>query len=157
MARKSSSSGPVAQNRRARYDYFIDEKIEAGIVLQGTEVKSLRQGQASLSESWAGPRDGELWLNNCYIPEYDNSAQFNNHEARRPRKLLLHKREMLRLIGASNRQGVTIVPMSIYFNDRGIAKVMLGLARGKRQVDKRQTSKERDWKRQKARLMRESG
>ena len=157
MARKSSSSGPVAQNRRVRYDYFIDEKIEAGIVLQGTEVKSLRQGQASLSESWAGPRDGELWLNNCYIPEYDNSAQFNNHEARRPRKLLLHKREMLRLIGASNRQGVTIVPMSIYFNDRGIAKVMLGLARGKRQVDKRQTSKERDWKRQKARLMRESG
>ncbi|MDD9916370.1 MAG: SsrA-binding protein, partial [Rhodospirillaceae bacterium] len=84
MARKSSGSGPVAQNRRARFDYFIDEQIEAGIVLQGTEVKSLRQGQASLSESWAGPREGELWLNNCFIPEYDNSARFSNHEARRP-------------------------------------------------------------------------
>ncbi len=157
MAGKSSGSGPVAQNRRARYDYFIDEKIEAGIVLQGTEVKSLRQGQASLSESWAGPRESELWLNNCFIPEYNNSASFSNHEARRPRKLLLHKREMQKLIGAANRQGVTIVPMSIYFNDRGIAKVMLGLARGKRQVDKRQTSKERDWNRQKARVMRERG
>ena len=150
-------SGAVAQNRRARYDYFIDEKLEAGIVLQGTEVKSLRQGQASLSESWAGPREGELWLNNCFIPEYNNSSSFANHEARRPRKLLLHRREMQRLIGAANRQGVTIVPMSIYFNDRGIAKVMLGLARGKRQVDKRQTSKERDWNRQKARVMREQG
>ncbi|NKB57799.1 MAG: SsrA-binding protein SmpB [Alphaproteobacteria bacterium] len=155
MARKSSESGTVAQNRRARYDYFIDEKIEAGIVLQGTEVKSLRQGQASLSEAWAGPREGDLWLNNCYIPEYNNSAQFANHEARRPRKLLLHKREIQKLTGAANRQGVTIVPMSIYFNDRGIAKVMLGLARGKRQVDKRQTTKDRDWQRQKARVMRE--
>ncbi len=157
MAAKSSASGPVAQNRRARFDYFIDEKIEAGIVLQGTEVKSLRQGQASLSEAWAGPREGALWLNNCYIPEYDNSAAFNNHEARRPRKLLLHKREMQKLIGAANRQGVTIVPMSIYFNERGIAKVLLGLARGKRQVDKRQTTKDRDWQRQKARVMRDRG
>ena len=157
MAQNLSGGGSVAQNRRARFDYFIDEQIEAGIILQGTEVKSLRQGQASLSEAWAGPRDGEVWLNNCFIPEYNNSAQFNNHEARRPRKLLLHKREMQRLIGAANRQGVTIVPRSIYFNDRGIAKVKLGLARGKRQVDKRQTSKERDWKRQKARVMRERG
>ena len=157
MPGKSSGSGPVAQNRRARFDYFIDEQIEAGIILQGTEVKSLRQGQASLSECWAGPREGELWLNNCFIPEYNNSARFSNHEARRPRKLLLHKREMHRLIGAANRQGVTIVPMSIYFNERGIAKVMLGLARGKRQVDKRQTTKDRDWQRQKARVMRERG
>jgi SsrA-binding protein len=157
MARKPSESGTVAQNRRARYDYFIDEKIEAGIILEGTEVKSLRQGQASLSEAWAGPKGDALWLNNCFIPEYNNSAQFNNHETRRPRKLLLHKREIQRLAGAANRQGVTIVPMSIYFNERGIAKVMLGLARGKRQVDKRQTTKERDWQRQKARVMRESG
>ena len=157
MAQNLSGGGSVAQNRRARFDYFIDEQIEAGIILQGTEVKSLRQGQSSLSEAWAGPRDGELWLNNCFIPEYNNSAQFNNHEARRPRKLLLHKREMQRLIGAANRQGVTIVPMSIYFNGRGISKVMLGLARGKRQVDKRQRSKERDWKREKARVMRERG
>ncbi len=157
MARKSPESGTVAQNRRARFDYFIDEKIEAGIILHGTEVKSLRQGQASLSEAWAGPREGDLWLNNCYIPEYGNSAHFNNHEVRRPRKLLLHKREIQRLSGAANRQGVTIVPMSIYFNDRGIAKVLLGLARGKRQVDKRQTTKDRDWQRQKARVMRERG
>ena len=155
MAGKSSATGPVAQNRRARFDYFIDEQIEAGLVLKGTEVKSLRQGKASLSEAWAGPREGELWLNNCYIPEYDNSAKFNSHEARRPRKLLLHKREMNRLMGAAERQGVTIVPISIYFNERGIAKVMLGLARGKRQVDKRQTAKERDWQRQKGRVMRE--
>lgn len=157
MPQKSSESGTVAQNRRARYDYFIDDKIEAGIVLYGTEVKSLREGHASLSEAWAGPREGAIWLNNCHIPEYGNSAKFGSHEARRPRKLLLHKREIERLTGAANRQGVTIVPMSIYFNERGIAKVMLGLARGKRQVDKRQTTKDRDWQRQKARLIREAG
>jgi SsrA-binding protein len=156
MAKEGSASRSVAQNRRARFDYFIDEKIEAGLVLEGSEVKSLRQGQASLSEAWAGPRDGALWLHNCYIPEYKNSVHLN-YEARRPRKLLLHKREMRRLSEAASRQGVTIVPMSIYFNDRGIAKVMLGLARGKRQYDKRQTTKERDWGRQKARIMRDSG
>lgn len=157
MPQKPSESGTVAQNRRARYDYFIDDKIEAGIVLYGTEVKSLREGHASLSEAWAGPREGAIWLNNCHIPEYGNSAKFGTHEPRRPRKLLLHKREIEKLSGAANRQGVTIVPMSIYFNDRGIAKVMLGLARGKRQVDKRQTTKDRDWQRQKARLIREAG
>lgn len=157
MPQKPSESGTVAQNRRARYDYFIDDKIEAGIVLYGTEVKSLREGHASLSEAWAGPREGAIWLNNCHIPEYGNSAKYGTHEVRRPRKLLLHKREIEKLSGAANRQGVTIVPMSIYFNDRGIAKVMLGLARGKRQVDKRQTTKDRDWQRQKARLIREAG
>ena len=156
MAAQPSAQRAIARNKRARYDYFIDETIEAGIMLAGTEVKTLRQGQASLSESWAGPRDGALWLHNCYIPEYKNSRHFN-HETRRPRKLLLHKREMNRLMGAAARQGVTIVPMSIYFNDRGIAKVLLGLARGKRKFDKRQTSKDRDWKRQKARVMREKG
>jgi len=156
MAEKASSHRTIAQNKRARYDYFIDETIEAGIILAGTEVKTLRLGQASLSESWAGPRDGALWLNNCYIPEYRNSAHFN-HEPRRPRKLLLHKREMNNLMGLAARKGVTIVPMSIYFNDRGIAKVLLGLARGKRKVDKRQTTKDRDWQRQKARVLRDRG
>jgi SsrA-binding protein len=156
MAAPDSAHRAIAQNRRARYDYFIDDTIEAGIMLKGTEVKTLRQGQASLSESWAGPRDGALWLNNCYIPEYSNSTH-SNHEPRRPRKLLLHKREMNKLMGAAARQGVTIVPMSIYFNGRGIAKVLLGLARGKRKVDKRQTTKDRDWRRQKARVMRDRG
>jgi SsrA-binding protein len=156
MAQAASSHRTVAQNRRARFDYFIDEQIEAGIVLSGTEVKSLREGKASLSEAWAGPRNGELWLNNCYIPEY-SSGGYSRHEPTRPRKLLLHRREVDRLMGAAKRQGVTIVPMSIYFNDRGIAKVLLGLARGKRQVDKRQTEKARDWQRQKARVMRERG
>ncbi len=156
MAGTRPAQRPIAQNKRARYDYFIDETIEAGIILAGTEVKTLRLGQASLSESWAGPRDGAMWLNNCYIPEYKNSSHFN-HEPRRPRKLLLHKKEMNKLMGATARQGVTIVPMSIYFNDRGIAKVLLGLARGKRKVDKRQTTKDRDWQRQKARVMRERG
>lgn len=156
MALTPTAQRPIAQNRRARYDYFIDETIEAGIVLAGTEVKTLRQGQASLSESWAGSRDGALWLNNCYIPEYSNSAHFN-HEPRRPRKLLLHKKEMQKLMGTAARRGITIVPMSLYFNDRGIAKVLLGLARGKRKVDKRQTTKDRDWQRQKARVMRDRG
>ena len=156
MARKKTSGNFAAQNRKARHDYYIEETLEAGIILVGTEVKSLRLGQASLSEAWAGPRDGALWLNNCTIPEYANSTH-SNHEPRRPRKLLLHKRELNRLMGLANRQGVTIVPISIYFNDRGIAKVMLGLARGKRKVDKRQTTKERDWQRQKARVMRDRG
>jgi len=156
MAEQDTTNRPVAQNRRARFDYFIDEKIEAGIMLLGTEVKSLREGKASLSEAWAGPRNDELWLFNCYIPEYSASSHFT-HETTRPRKLLLHRKEVDKLMGAAKRQGVTIVPMAVYFNDRGIAKVLLGLARGKRQVDKRQTTKDRDWQRQKARVMRERG
>ncbi len=144
----------VAQNRRARHDYFIDETLEAGLVLLGSEVKSLREGNASLAESWAGPKDGELFLNNCYIPEYKQAGR-RNHDPRRPRKLLFHKREIDRLIGVVKREGVTLVPLRLYFNDRGIAKLELGLARGKRKRDKREAAKERDWKRQKARLMRE--
>ena len=156
MIDKSSEPRTVAQNRRARFDYFIDETLEAGLILEGSEVKSLRSGQASLGESWAGPKEGALWLHNCYIPEYKNSRQVH-YEARRPRKLLLHKREMNKLLGATKRQGVTVVPVSIYYNDRGIAKVKLGLARGKRQVDKRQTTKDRDWQRQKSRVLRDRG
>jgi SsrA-binding protein len=152
----AGDTNPVAQNRRARFDYFIDETLEAGIILEGGEVKSLRTGQASLAESWAGPKEGALWLHNCYIPAYKNSRN-PDHETRRPRKLLLHKREMNKLMGATKRQGITVVPVSIYFNDRGIAKVKLGLARGKRQMDKRQVTKDRDWQRQKARVLRDRG
>ena len=153
---KSPSGGVVAQNRRARHDYFIDDSLEAGIVLTGTEVKSLRAGRASLQESYAGGMAGELYLFNAYIPEYKQANKFN-HEVRRPRKLLLHRREMNRLLGAAQRQGVTLVPLSIYFNRRGIAKVNLGIATGKKQHDKRQTERTRDWQREKARLLRDKG
>ena len=146
----------VAQNRKARHDYFIDDTLEAGVVLAGTEVKSLREGRGSLMDAWAGERQGELWLFNAYIPEYRAGNRFN-HETKRPRKLLVHRRERGRLLGAVQRQGVTLVPLSIYFNDRGIAKVQLGLARGKRQYDKREADKTRDWNRQKARLLRDRG
>ncbi|MHA1565525.1 MAG: SsrA-binding protein SmpB [Alphaproteobacteria bacterium] len=146
----------VAQNRKARHDFFIDDSLEVGIVLQGTEVKSLREGRGSLVDAWAGERNGEMWLFNAYIPEYGAGSRFN-HEPKQPRKILVHKRERNRLLAAVQRQGVTLVPLSIYFNDRGIAKVDLGLARGKRQYDKRATSKTRDWNRQKARLLRDRG
>ena len=145
----------VAMNRRARHDYFITETIEAGIILQGTEVKSLRLGQASIQESFASGKDGELALLNAYIPEYQQAGQHLQHETHRPRILLLHKREKTRLLAAVKREGLTIVPLGIYFNKRGVAKVSLGLAKGKHKVDKRESIKERDWKRDKARLMRE--
>jgi SsrA-binding protein len=144
----------AAQNRKARHEYFIDDTIEAGIMLLGTEVKALREGKASIGESFAGPQGGELYLFNAYIPEYEAANRFN-HLPRRPRKLLLHKRELSRLLGASQREGTTLVPLSLYFNERGRAKVELGLARGKRKADKRATEKERDWQRDKARIMRE--
>lgn len=146
----------VALNRRARHDYFIDDTVECGIVLMGTEVKSLREGRASLQESWAGEIGGELFLFNAYIPEYGAANRFN-HETRRPRKLLAHKRELGRLLGAVGKQGVTLIPLDIHFNSRGIAKVTVGLARGKRLFDKRETAKERDWQREKARLIRDKG
>jgi SsrA-binding protein len=143
----------AAQNRRARFDYLIEEKLEAGLVLQGSEVKVLRQGQASIAEAYAGESGGELFLVNANIPEYKSSNHFN-HLPRRPRKLLLHRKEMARLLGAIKREGVTIVPLSIYFNERGRAKVELGLAHGKKKADKRQAEKDRDWQRDKARIMR---
>ena len=146
----------VAENRRARHNYFIEETVEAGLMLLGSEVKSLRGGRASLAEAWAGPKDSALYLLNCHIPPYEQAARAN-HEPRRPRKLLLHKREMETLLGAVKREGVTLVPLKIYFNERGIAKLLLGLAKGKKKHDKRQSDKERDWKRQKARLIREKG
>ncbi len=146
----------VAQNRKARHDYFIDSTLEAGVVLRGTEVKALRQGRGSLIDAWAGERGGELWLFNAYIPEYESGHRFN-HETKRPRKLLVSKRELSRLIGAVQRAGTTLIPLAIYFSDRGLAKVEIGLARGKKQYDKRETSKQRDWNRQKARLLRAKG
>lgn len=144
----------AAENRRARHDYLIEDTIEAGMMLVGSEVKSLRAGHATISESHAGPKDGAIWLMNCNIPPYEQ-ANRENHEAKRPRKLLLHKKEMERLLAAIKQKGMTLVPLKIYFNDRGIAKLLLGIAKGKKQHDKRQADKDADWKRQKARLMRE--
>ena len=157
MAKKRAPHGNmVAQNRKARHNYTIEETFEAGIVLQGSEVKSLRKGQCSLSEAYAGERLGELYLFNSHIPEYAAASRFS-HEPKALRKLLLNKREIEKLLGAIRRQGMTLVPLSIYFNPRGIAKVELGLAKGKDRGDKRMAIKDRDWKRQKARLMREKG
>jgi SsrA-binding protein len=146
----------AAQNRRARYDYHITDTLEAGLQLQGTEVKVLRQGLASINEAYATERGGEIFLVNAHFPEYPSATRFN-HEPRRPRKLLLHKKEINKLLGAIKREGVTLVPLSLYFNDRGIAKCELGLAKGKKKADKRETEKARDWQRDKARIMREKG
>ena len=146
----------VAQNRKARHDFFINDSIEAGIVLLGSEVKSLRQGRGSLVDAWAGEKMGELWVFNAHIPAYE-AANRLNHEPMRPRKLLVKARERNRLLSAVARQGVTLVPLAIYFNERGIAKVDLGIATGKRKYDKRQTEKNRDWQRQKGRLLRDKG
>lgn len=146
----------AADNRRARFDYEIGEVFEAGIALTGTEVKSLRTGKATLGESYAAQKAGEMWLYNAYIPEYLEANRFN-HETRRPRKLLLHKRQIFKLGNAVEREGMTVVPLKIYFNDRGRAKVELALAKGRKAHDKREASKERDWARDKARLMRERG
>ena len=143
----------AALNRRARHDYLIEDKLEAGLVLHGTEVKSLRQGGASIAEAYADVQSGELFLVNANIPEYKASAHFN-HQPRRPRKLLLHRKQVDWLLGAVRREGVTIVPLALYFNERGRAKVELGLARGKRKADRRQAERDRDWQRNKARLLR---
>lgn len=148
--------GVVAQNRKARHDYTIGETMEAGLVLKGPEVKSLRHGRATLTEAWAGERDGELWLFNAYIPEYQGGV-LSRFEPRAPRKLLLHRKQMRQLIGAVTREGATLVPLQIHFNDRGRAKVLLGLAEGRKKADKRAAIKERDWQREKARLLRAKG
>ena len=144
----------AAANRRARFNYEIGQTFEAGIALTGTEVKSLREGRSNIADSYAGERGGELWLYNSYIPEYLQANRFN-HETRRPRKLLLHKREIGRLVSAVEREGMTIVPLKIFFNDRGRAKVEIALAKGKKLHDKRETEKKRDWGREKQRLMRD--
>jgi SsrA-binding protein len=146
----------VAENRRARYDYFVEDRLEAGIELTGTEVKSLRGGEGSIAESYAAVEADELWLINSHIPEYSHGNRMN-HQPRRPRKLLLKHREIARLQGAVTRQGLTLVPLSLYFNASGRAKVELAVARGKKMHDKRETEKERDWKREQGRLLRNNG
>ena len=146
----------VAENRRARFEYFIEEVFEAGIALSGTEVKSLRGGEGSIAESYAYVNDGEAWLVNANIPEFSHGNRFN-HVPKRPRKLLLHEREIEKMIGAVERKGMTLIPLSVYFNSRGRAKVELALAKGKQTHDKRQTIKDRDWQRDKARLLRDRG
>jgi SsrA-binding protein len=146
----------VARNRRATHDYFIDERFEAGLVLQGTEVKSLREGRANIAEAYASERAGELFLVNATIPEY-HAGNIFNHEPRRPRKLLLRRRELNKLIGAVRKQGQTLIPLQLYFNPRGLAKIELGLARGKKAYDKRASIKDRDWQREKERLLRDRG
>ena len=145
----------VAENRRARFDYFVEERFEAGIELKGTEVKALRTGEGSIAESYATVVDEQVFLINSSIPQYGNRG-YADHEPRRPRKLLLKGREIAKLHGAINRQGLTLVPLSIYFNSRGRAKIELALARGKKVHDKRETIKERDWKRDQQRLLRQN-
>lgn len=146
----------IAENRRARRNYFIDETVEAGLILEGSEVKSLRAGGSDIADAYAEMRGEEMVLVNAYIPEY-KQASYNNHEPRRPRQLLLHKREVERLASAIKRKGVTLVALEMYFNERGIAKISLGVGRGKKLYDKRETDKSRDWGRQKQRILNARG
>jgi SsrA-binding protein len=156
MAANPDTRKTVADNRKARFNYAIDETFEAGIALTGSEVKSLRAGKASIGESYAAARDGELWLFNSNIAEYFQAGRFN-HAPKRPRKLLLHKRQINRLIGAVEREGMTVVPLKMYFNDKGRAKVEIALAKGKKLHDKRETEKKRSWERERGRLLRQKG
>ena len=146
----------VAHNRKARFNYMIGETLEAGIALTGTEVKSLREGKATIAESYADSRGGEIWLVNANIPEYLQGGRFN-HAPKRLRKLLLHRRQLSKLIGAVEREGMTLVPLKLYFNDKGRAKIELALARGKKLHDKRETEKKRSWERERGRLLRAKG
>ena len=159
MAKKSQikgrSDGLVAENRRARFDYAVEDTLEAGMVLVGSEVKSLRNGKANIAESYVSVEDGELWLINADIPTYAGANRFN-HEPRRKRKLLVSKREKARLAQSVERAGRTIIPLKLYFNERGIAKLLIGLATGKKTHDKRETQAKRDWQRQKARILKDA-
>ena len=158
MAQKKKKSDPnnktIAENRKARYNYAIEDTLECGIVLEGSEVKSMRLGQTNIAESYATVEDGELWLVNAYIAPYEQAKTFGHLERRR-RKLLASRREISKLWQGIGREGMTLVPLKMYFNDKGRAKLLIGIAKGKKQADKRETEKKRDWQRQKARLMRE--
>ena len=158
MAKKKTddNSKMIAENRKARFSYAIDETLECGIMLVGSEVKSLRGGKSTISESYAQAKEGELFLVNAYIPEYTQASRFN-HEPKRSRKLLVHKREANRLAAAIQREGMTLIPLKLYFNARGTAKIEIGVAKGKKLHDKRETEKQRDWQRDKARLLRQKG
>ncbi|MEO0823489.1 MAG: SsrA-binding protein SmpB [Pseudomonadota bacterium] len=156
MADKQPKPKIAAENRRARHDYFIEDSLEAGIMLQGSEVKSLREGRGNIAESYASVEDGELWLINAYIPPFSQSMdKMFAHDERRKRKLLVHARELARLAQGVGREGMTLVPLKLYFNDRGRAKLELGLAKGKKMADKRDTERKRDWQREKARLLKQ--
>ena len=155
-AKENDGRKMIAENRRARHEYFIGDFLEAGIVLTGTEVKALREGKANIAESYASPEDGAIWLVNANIPEY-SAGNRENHEPKRKRKLLLHKREIARLAQAVERKGFTLTPLRLYFNEKGRAKLELGIGEGKKLHDKRETSKDRDWGRQKQRLLRDRG
>ena len=146
----------IAENRRARYDYAVEDTVECGIVLEGSEVKSLRSGGGNIAESYANVEDSELWLINSYIPPFEQAKTFG-HEERRRRKLLVSKKQLSDFWNATQRQGMTLVPLKMYFNDRGRAKLLIGLAKGKKKADKRETEKKRDWQKQKARLLRDHG
>lgn len=150
-----SVNATVSENRQARFHYHLEDRLEAGIALTGTEVKSLRHGQCSLNEAHIGPMQGELWLFKANIPEYQQAGRHLQHEPTRPRKILLKRREVDKLMGAVQREGYTVTPLRVYFNSRGIAKLEIALAKGKKMHDKRETEKERDWSREKNRLMRE--
>jgi SsrA-binding protein len=157
MAKKPATKNKlIAENRKARFNYAIGEVFEAGIMLTGSEVKSMRSGKATIAESYADAREGELWLINANIPEYLQAHRFN-HTPKRPRKLLLHGRQISKLIGAVEREGMTLVPLKLYFNEKGRAKVEIALAKGKKLYDKRATDKKRSWERERGRLMREKG
>ena len=156
-AKKDGGRRLIAENRKARHEYLIGDTYEAGLVLTGTEVKSLRKGQANIAESYAAIEDGGIWLINATIPEYAGAGAFFQHEPRRKRRLLMHKREIAKLWQASERQGMTIVPLQLYFNERGIAKLKLATGQGKKFHDKREDAKKRDWNREKARLLKERG
>ena len=146
----------IAENRRARFDYFLESTFEAGLVLKGTEVKALREGRANIAESYAATEGDEIVLINAHIPEYGPANRFN-HEPRRPRKLLLHRKEIDKLLGAVRREGRTLIPTKLYFNDKGVVKLELALAKGKKAHDKREVAAERDWKREQGRLLRDRG
>ena len=154
--KKDDAAKVVADNRRARFDYFIEDVLEAGIMLTGTEVKALREGKATIKEAYCSPENGAIWLINANIPEYSRGNRLN-HEPKRPRKLLLHAKQIARLAQAVERKGYTIAPLRLYFNERGIAKLEIGLALGKKAPDKRDTEKKRDWAREKGRLLRQRG
>ncbi|WP_440680104.1 SsrA-binding protein SmpB [Candidatus Pelagibacter sp. HIMB1517] len=155
MNKKNVSSNIVAQNRKANFNYFFEDTLEAGIELLGSEVKSLRAGKGNIADAYALDSEGEIYLHNAYIPEYKQSS-YNNHDPRRLRKLLLNKKEINKIIGKINRDGFTVVPTKIYFNSKGIAKVNIAIAKGKKLHDKRQTKKQRDWNREKSRVFRKS-
>jgi len=157
MAKKDDPKHKVvAENRRARFDYAIEDDLEVGLVLEGSEVKSLREGKANIAESYATVEDGELWLINAHIPQYVQAKTFG-HDERRRRKLLAHRKQVARLWQGIGRQGMTLVPLSLYFNEKGVAKLKIGIAKGKKTTDKRETAKKRDWAREKARLLKERG